>query len=72
MEDVYAINRIHFAKRDEWDNVSTPFLLLLTLRLRQNKVDVIPVVVVNVSKMRIGGGAEQQRVSKCKGLPSEK
>jgi len=45
MKDVYAINRIHFAKRVESDNVSPTLFFFLTLRPRTNKVKVIPAVL---------------------------
>ena len=38
---------------------------------RGNRVDVI-LAVVDRGEVEIGGGAEQQKVSKCKGRPSEK
>ena len=71
MKDVYAINRIHFAKRVESDNVSPALFFFLTLRRRTNKVEVIP-AVVDRGELEVRGVDEQQQVSKCKGLPSKK
>ena len=71
MKDVYAINRIHFAKRVESDNVSPPLLFFPTLRCRTNKVEVIP-TVVDRGQLEVRGVDKQQQVSKCKGLPSKK
>ena len=71
MKDVYAINRIHFAKRVESDNVSPALFFFLTLRRRTNKVEVIP-AVVDRGELEVRGVDKQQQVSKCKGLPSKK
>ena len=71
MKDVYAINRIHFAKRGESDNVSPALFFFLTLRRRTNKGEVIP-ALVDRGELEVRGVDEQQQVSKCKGLPSKK
>ncbi len=66
MKDVYAINRIHFTKRVESDNVSLPLVFVLTWRLRRNMVVVITTVV--------GGGELEIKIvdKKQKVLTGEK
>ena len=55
----------------ESDNVSPPRVSFFALMGRGNTVDVNP-AVVDGGEVEIGGGAEQQQVSKCEGRPSEK
>ena len=55
----------------ESDNVSPPRVSIFALMGRGNTVDVIP-AVVDGGEVEIGGGAEQQKVSKCEGWPSKK
>ena len=71
MKDVYAINRIHFAKRVESDNVSPALFFFLTLRRRTNNVEVIP-AVVDRGELEVRGVDKQQQVLKCEGQPSKK
>ena len=53
------------------DNVLPPCVSFPALMGRGNTVDVI-LAVVDGGEVEIGGGAEQQQVSKCKGPPSKK
>ena len=60
----------YYSDKTTMDNVSPPRVSFFTLMGRGNTVDVIP-AVVDGGEVEIGGGAEQQKVSKCEGRPSE-